>query len=105
VRVSQYLHGDRSPNCRDVRYKFDSPKPVKQVLEHALRDTKTRGVVEQAIRACGIQKDHLTGEELTEVVVRFANSASELPELIEVAGRNSPVRDEKLRSFWLKDLK
>ena len=104
VRVSQYLHGDRSPNCRDVRYKFDSTKPPNQILEHTLKDSKTRDIVEQAIRACNIRKDYLTAEELTEVVVRFGNSASELPELIEVAGRNSPVQDEKLRSFWLKDL-
>lgn len=104
VRVSQYLHGDRSPNCRDVRYKFDSPKPLKEILEHTVKDSTTRDVVEQAIRACNIQKDHFSAEELGEVVVRFANSVSELPELIQIASRNAPVADDKLRSFWLKDL-
>ena len=104
VRVSQYLHGAHSANCRDVRYKFDSPKPLSEILERTIKTPETRAVVEQAIRACNIRKDHLTEEELTEVVVRFAGSVSELPGLIEIAGRNAPVRDEKLRSFWLKDL-
>lgn len=87
-----------------MRYKFDSPKPLKEILQHTVKDSKTRDVVEQAIRACNIQKDHFSAEELGEIVVRFANSVSELPELIQVAGRNAPVQDEKLRSLWLKDL-
>src|SRR4029077_8080726 len=50
VKVGQYLHGDQSYNCRDVRYKFDNGRDLETVLKESIKDEERRKLVQQAIR-------------------------------------------------------
>jgi HD superfamily phosphohydrolase len=104
VKVGQYLHGDQSYNCRDVRYKFDSGRDLDTVLRETIADEEKRKLVQQAIRATGFDVAEIRGEEMAELVSRLAQAENVLPDLISIAGRNSPVRGRTLKSIWLRDL-
>jgi hypothetical protein len=104
VKVGQYLHGDQSYNCRDVRYKFDSGRDLETVLRETVRDEDKRRVVQQAIRATGFDVGEIRSEEMAELVARLAQAEKVLPELISITARNSPVRGRTLKSLWLQDL-
>src|SRR5205807_7296620 len=105
VEVGQYLHGAQSNKCRDVRYKFDRGRDLEAVLNESIPDKDQRMVVQQVIRATGFGVAEIRGEEMAELVARLAHAGDLLPELIDITGRNSPIRGEKLKSLWLQDLK
>jgi HD superfamily phosphohydrolase len=101
VRVDQYLHGRKNTYCRDVRYRFDRRSDLDQTLE-GISDPTRREMVHQAIRQVGLEG--LKGEELGELVHRFAN-ATDLQEIVQrAASRNQPIDEERLRSLWLREL-
>ena len=105
VRVDQYLHGDASPKCRDVRYKFDAGLELAALLERFVPEPETRALVREAIRATGVDPRQMMGEEMGEAVLKFASAPELLPNLVDIAARNSPVRDDTLREVWLSDLR
>jgi hypothetical protein len=99
VRTDQYLHGDRSDICRDVRYKFDKPKSLDQLLDHVVE--ADRGIVREGVRALGLNLDEVQSEELAEIVSMLASDPQAIPGLIDTAARNSPVDPRALKSLWL----
>jgi len=106
VKIDQYLHGDDSPRCRDVRYKFDAPRKLEELLTRSIAKKEERAIVRQAIQATGLDTAEVKGEEMAEVVCRFASAASKLPELLkDAAARNGLIDEDRLKDLWLDDLK
>ena len=100
VQVAQYLHGDDSPKCRDVRYKFDLPSNFEAALKQVINGG-SREKVEEAFATLGIDKNHLDMEELVEVLTKLHQNSSRLTELTETAAARNQTFDEGvLRSFW-----
>jgi hypothetical protein len=106
VKVDQYLHEDGGPGCRDVRYRFDTSRELTEVLETLVPSEPKRSLVSQAIRATGIDPRRVMGEEMAEIVSRFAAAPdNQLSELVEQpAARNRPVKDAAVRSLWRTEL-
>lgn len=102
VRTDQYLHSDDSPTCRDVRYKFDMPKDINQLLDRV--PSEHRDIVREAVRGMGLSPASVRSEEMAEIVSVLAGAATRLPDLIETANRNSPVDSARLRELWLDEL-
>lgn len=103
VKTDQYLHGDDSPTCRDVRYKFDMPKELDQLLDRV--DVEHRDIVREAVRGLGLSPNTVRSEEMAEIVSVLASQATDLPNLIDRPNRNSAVDPVRLRELWLADLK
>ena len=103
VKTNQYLHGDDSSTCRDVRYKFDATKLIEDLLDQVPEND--RDVVQQAVRAIGLHRSVVKSEEMAEIVSVFAAVPDALPKLIETAARGSAVDPESLRTLWLGKLK
>ena len=55
VKTDQYLHGDESEICRDVRYKFDAPKNLDQLLDHVPKEEQD--AVREGVRALGLEPE------------------------------------------------
>lgn len=105
VKVSQYVHGDESPKCRDVRYRFDEPVSLDQLVADMVSDSELREMVKQAIRATGVAVSQIKAEELAELIGHLASRPLELPNIVEeLAARGHPNRDQRLKSLWLTDL-
>lgn len=103
VKTDQYLHGDESEICRDVRYKFDAPKNLDQLLDHVPKEEQD--AVREGVRALGLNLKEIQSEELAEIVSMLASDTKALPDLISTAARNSPVDPTALRSLWLGPFK
>jgi HD superfamily phosphohydrolase len=103
VKTDQYLHGDDSPICRDVRYKFDSAKDLSQLLDQV--PPENRDIVRQAVRGIGLDPSSIRSEEMAEIVSVLAAAPALLPDLVATAARNSPVDPQLLRDLWLDKLK
>jgi HD superfamily phosphohydrolase len=99
VKTDQYLHGDQSEICRDVRYKFDAPKSLDQLLDHV--PEVDRSAVREGVGALGLRLIEVPSEELAEIVSMLASDPQALPGLINTAARNSAVDANALRSLWL----
>jgi hypothetical protein len=105
VRVDQYLHADKSPSCRDVRYKFDTGRDLDTIIRAVVPDTKKRSLVSQAIRATGIDPAEIMGEEMGEIVSRLAGAPDgTLLELVDIASRNRPADETRLVALWRSNL-
>lgn len=103
VKTDQYLHGDDSPTCRDVRYKFDMPKELNQLLDRV--PSEQRDIVREAVRGIGLSPASVRSEEMAEIVSVLASATADLPRLIETANRNSTVDPARLRELWLDELR
>ena len=100
VQVSQYLHGDDSPKCRDVRYKFDAPADFDAAIRQVVNGEE-RNNLEEAYKALGLDNGLLDMEEMVEVLTKLHKNTSKLPKLTDtVAARGLPFNPEVLRSFW-----
>ncbi|HEY6803737.1 MAG TPA: hypothetical protein VI306_09175 [Pyrinomonadaceae bacterium] len=100
VQISQYLHGENSPKCRDVRYKFDEAGNFDEAL-HQVVTEGDREKVEEAFNSLGVDKNLFEMEELVEVLTKLQNNSDQLIDLTEtVAARNQTFNESVLRSFW-----
>jgi len=105
VKISQYLHGDASIRCRDVRYKFDSRRSFSEVLSELVPGGEKQELVRQGMRAMGVDPEQFGGEELSEIISRLHGAGAKVKELVsDKAARSSPTNESKLKELWLDDL-
>jgi hypothetical protein len=105
VKISQYLHGDASTECRDIRYKFDKKRVFSDVLIELVPESSDQERVRQAMRAIGVAPDQFDGEELSELISRLDGAGTRVKELVNSSpARNSPINEARLKELWLDDL-
>jgi hypothetical protein len=102
VKVGQYAHGDDSPKCRDVRYKFDSGKSFAEILDDTGKDTKTKELIREALEGLAVNLDGIRSEELAEIVGRLSRDVTRLRQLIDAEKRGEST-ETVLRSLWLDE--
>lgn len=104
VLVEHYLHGDASPKCRDIRYKFDTGRTFNDVLREFVTDAGQQTLIREVIRASGTDPEDLKAEETAELVTRITAAGENASTLVDKTAHGTLVDPQKLKSLWLTDL-
>jgi len=103
VKISQYLHGDDSLKCRDIRYKFDSASPLDEIIDGLVSDSKENELIKEIVPALGLGPEYLKEEEVRELIERLRNVEDKGTFLQSKAARGESP-EEELKALWQRDL-
>ena len=105
VKISQYLHGDDSQKCRDVRYKFDRTSGPEVIIDQVIQNDQERQLLKELILSFKLTRSYLKDEEVRELVGRLRKAQDPETLVKRAAARmDDPKVQEELKSLWLTDL-